>query len=357
MELAAAAAAAGTPPTGSRRQHGSPGQHAAGRAAAGLGLGDDDEDEEEERDQLPYGTADVQRGPAPSGDPVAAVERALRSSIEQVGRAFQDALAASLASNLAAAGGPPLPPAHGGAGHPGSRRAASAGRLRGPASAGAAVPSGIGGLWGSGVRVGPTGAAGGASFGGAPPAFPVHGQRSAYDLRGGRGGADASILGLSESLFSNAAAAGGPRGHSSSRPHVSRGRNGGHSHDLGFGGRGGDGFHGHHPMVGGISDGDPYYSGAENMRGGAGLGVHGFDGYSQSSGPLTAGGAADELGLLQHPHQHQHHHHASAQPPYHSLSFLNKWRDERDMASSLFDQHSSWLRSFKQQVGCVSFCC
>ena len=33
------------------------------------------------------------------------------------------------------------------------------------------------------------------------------------------------------------------------------------------------------------------------------------------------------------------------------LGFLGRWKDDRDMAQELLQQHSSWLRGFREQVG------
>ena len=33
------------------------------------------------------------------------------------------------------------------------------------------------------------------------------------------------------------------------------------------------------------------------------------------------------------------------------LSFLGRWKDERDVAQALLQQHSSWLRGFREQIG------
>ena len=35
-------------------------------------------------------------------------------------------------------------------------------------------------------------------------------------------------------------------------------------------------------------------------------------------------------------------------------SFLGRWRDEQDVAQELLQQHSSWLRGFREQIGRVS---
>ena len=36
------------------------------------------------------------------------------------------------------------------------------------------------------------------------------------------------------------------------------------------------------------------------------------------------------------------------------LSFLGRWKDERDVAQALLQQHSSWLRGFREQIGRAS---
>ena len=36
------------------------------------------------------------------------------------------------------------------------------------------------------------------------------------------------------------------------------------------------------------------------------------------------------------------------------MAFLTKWRDDRDVAQSLLHQHSTWLKSFRNQISKVS---